>query len=179
MKGASIPRCTAKRRNLHPFRHNHSSQKGNDGGARYRRKGRSPCICICIRICHRRSSPALPTSGRGVRHGLWHARFVLSFVLVLAVLGTALVCVVSGGIADVTAPYILSPDGLGTLPDGERFDCVLILGAGLRPDGSPSDMLADRVRIGCAVYLSDPARFGMPPSKRRPHRRLQRGRRHA
>lgn len=98
--------------------------------------------------------------GQGVRHGLWHARFVLSFVLVLAVLGTALVCVVSGGIADVTAPYILSPDGLGTLPDGERFDCVLILGAGLRPDGSPSDMLADRVRIGCAVYLSDPARFG-------------------
>ena len=98
--------------------------------------------------------------GQGVRHGLWHARFVLSFVLVLAVLGTALVCVVSGGIADVTAPYILSPDGLGTLPDGERFDCVLILGAGLRPDGSPSDMLADRVRIGCAVYLSAPARFG-------------------
>lgn len=83
--------------------------------------------------------------GQGVRHGLWHARFVLSFVLVLAVLGTALVCVVSGGIADVTAPYILSPDGLGTLPDGERFDCVLILGAGLRPDGSPG---ASRVSFG-------------------------------
>ena len=34
--------------------------------------------------------------GQGVRHGLWYARFVLSFVLVLAVLGTALVCVVTG-----------------------------------------------------------------------------------
>ena len=85
--------------------------------------------------------------GQGVRHGLWHARFVLSFVLVLAVLDTALVCVVSGGIADVTAPYILSPDGLGTLPDGERFDCVLILGAGLRPDGGPRRAIRLRNRF--------------------------------
>lgn len=98
--------------------------------------------------------------GRGARRGLWRARFVLSFLLVLAVLGTALVCAVSGGVTDVTAPYILPPDRLDTLPADARFDCVLILGAGLRPDGSPSDMLADRVRIGCMVYLSDPERFG-------------------
>jgi vancomycin permeability regulator SanA len=32
------------------------------------------------------------------------------------------------------------------------FDCVLILGAGVNPDKSPSDMLADRLRVGYAVY---------------------------
>ncbi|MBE6616007.1 MAG: SanA protein [Ruminococcaceae bacterium] len=35
--------------------------------------------------------------------------------------------------------------------EGE-WDCVLVLGAGVRPDGSPSDMLYDRVQTGLAVY---------------------------
>lgn len=105
-------------------------------------------------------SACLARCGCGVRHGMWHARFVLSFLLVVAVLCGTLVCVVSGGIADVTSPYMLTPDHMGELPSDVSFDCVLILGAGLRPDGSPSEMLADRVRTGCAVFLSDPERFG-------------------
>ena len=96
----------------------------------------------------------------GIRHGIWRARFVLSFLLIVAVLCGALVCVVSGGIADVTSPYMLAPDRMAELPFDISFDCVLILGAGLRPDGTPSEMLADRVRTGCAVFLSDPERFG-------------------
>lgn len=34
----------------------------------------------------------------------------------------------------------------------EDWDCVLVLGAGVRPDGSPSDMLYDRVRTGLDLY---------------------------
>lgn len=31
-------------------------------------------------------------------------------------------------------------------------DCILVLGAGLRPDGSPSDMLADRLKTAVSLY---------------------------
>lgn len=96
----------------------------------------------------------------GIRHGIWRARFFLSFLLIVAILCGTLICVVSGGVADVTSPYMLTPDHMEDLPPDIPFDCVLILGAGLRPDGTPSEILADRVRTGCAVFLSDPERFG-------------------
>lgn len=35
---------------------------------------------------------------------------------------------------------------------GESYDCILVLGAGLRPDGSPSDMLADRLDVAIDLY---------------------------
>ncbi len=31
-------------------------------------------------------------------------------------------------------------------------DCILVLGAGVRDDGTPSDMLADRLKTGIALY---------------------------
>ncbi len=31
-------------------------------------------------------------------------------------------------------------------------DCILVLGAGVRPDGSPSDMLEDRLKTAVALY---------------------------
>ncbi len=36
--------------------------------------------------------------------------------------------------------------------NGERYDCILVLGAGLRADGSPSDMLADRLNVAIDLY---------------------------
>lgn len=33
-----------------------------------------------------------------------------------------------------------------------EWDCVLVLGAGVRADGSPSDMLRDRVQVGLELY---------------------------
>ncbi len=45
--------------------------------------------------------------------------------------------------------------GYDTLSDlGGEYDCVLVLGAGVRPDGSPSPMLADRVETGLEVYAA-------------------------
>ena len=32
------------------------------------------------------------------------------------------------------------------------YDCILVLGAGLRPDGTPSDMLADRLDVAIDLY---------------------------
>ena len=35
-----------------------------------------------------------------------------------------------------------------------KYDCILVLGAGLRPDGTPSDMLADRLKTAISLYES-------------------------
>lgn len=36
--------------------------------------------------------------------------------------------------------------------EGKRYDCILVLGAGLRSDGSPSDILADRLDVAVGLY---------------------------
>ena len=33
-----------------------------------------------------------------------------------------------------------------------KYDCILVLGAGLRPDRTPSDMLADRLDVAIGLY---------------------------
>lgn len=35
---------------------------------------------------------------------------------------------------------------------GSQADCILVLGAGLKPDGSPSDMLRDRLAFACDLW---------------------------
>lgn len=39
-----------------------------------------------------------------------------------------------------------------TVPFDSPYDCILVLGAGLRDDGSPSDMLADRLKTATELY---------------------------
>ncbi len=46
-------------------------------------------------------------------------------------------------------PRIVSVDEAAALGD---VDCVPVLGCGVHPDGRPSDMLADRVACGVALY---------------------------
>lgn len=38
------------------------------------------------------------------------------------------------------------------LGDGFQADCVLVLGCGVKPDGTPSHMLVERVKAGSSVY---------------------------
>ncbi len=38
------------------------------------------------------------------------------------------------------------------MTEASEYDCILILGAGLRQDGSPSDMLEDRLKTGISLY---------------------------
>ncbi len=35
---------------------------------------------------------------------------------------------------------------------GSKANCILVLGAGLKPDGSPSDMLRDRLSFACDLW---------------------------
>ncbi len=36
--------------------------------------------------------------------------------------------------------------------ESDSYDCILVLGAGLRPDGTPSDMLSDRLSIAISLF---------------------------
>ncbi len=74
----------------------------------------------------------------------------VGFTLLLSVLSLCmLMLTVSAGMADVTKDRILSADAV---PLAHEYDCILVLGAGVRDDGTPSDMLYDRVITACAVY---------------------------
>ncbi len=78
-------------------------------------------------------------------------RAVLVAVIAAAVLGAA------------AAVYALIINGVvvgaaeGKLVGGDEAvsfdaDCILVLGAGLKPDGTPSDMLADRLKTAAQLY---------------------------
>ena len=49
---------------------------------------------------------------------------------------------------------ILSPESASQL---ENVDCILVLGCGVRPDGTPSDMLTDRLKQAISLYRSGAA----------------------
>ncbi len=72
---------------------------------------------------------------------------LLTVCLFCVLVGTVSVSMVSIGqkkivtVSDATVANLERP-----------FDCILVLGAGLRPDGSPSDMLHDRVAVGVELY---------------------------
>ncbi len=79
--------------------------------------------------------------------------FIVSAIIILAVLLLALsfVCITNAVIISSTKDNILSADEAAALSD---IDCILVLGCGLRPDGSPSDMLTDRLIVGTSLYKS-------------------------
>ena len=70
---------------------------------------------------------------------------VLLPILILALLlglGPNLLMLLRAGNA------ILTPETAGR----DRGDCILVLGAGLKPDGSPNLMLAERIAMGVRLY---------------------------
>lgn len=75
-------------------------------------------------------------------------RRFLKPVLLLALLGLLTVLIVNGVMLAAAAPSIIDADDAA----GFDADCILVLGAGVRNDGSPSDMLRDRIDTGIALY---------------------------
>lgn len=69
----------------------------------------------------------------------------LEFAVIIAIS----VPTVAIAISHAEGERIISAD---TACDMGGFDCILVLGAGVRSDGSPSDMLSDRLDVGIALY---------------------------
>ena len=81
-------------------------------------------------------------------------KFFLQLSAVAVLCGILLaVCIfsLSAAIVSKTEERIISADEAALLAD---IDCIIVLGCGVRADGTPSDMLADRVAVGISLYKS-------------------------
>ena len=72
----------------------------------------------------------------------------------LILLGAALVFGINGWVVYEGGKYILTPEDAADLSD---IDCILVLGCGVRDDGTPSHMLEDRLRRGVELYKAGAA----------------------
>lgn len=79
-------------------------------------------------------------------------RLFLIAILAGLVLGTA-VLIVNAVMINTTRDAIVGAEKAGEL----GADCILVLGAGVRKDGNPSDMLRDRIDTGMSLYLAGAA----------------------
>ncbi len=81
------------------------------------------------------------------------AKRVLLFLICVGVLGCMTVIGLSNYVKSETAARILSAEEAAK----QDADCILVLGCGVRPDGTPSLMLTDRLETGIALYRAGAA----------------------
>jgi SanA protein len=67
-------------------------------------------------------------------------------LVVLALLGAAIIWSINFRVKQVGSRYIVSPE------NAPKADAILVLGALVKPDGSPSDMLDDRLQVALNLY---------------------------
>ncbi|WP_165061845.1 vancomycin high temperature exclusion protein [Adlercreutzia sp. ZJ154] len=73
------------------------------------------------------------------------------------------ICVVVFAIFFVISQYVVNStrDNVHTIAQieesGEHVDAILVLGASVYVDGTPSDILADRLEVACDLYFADVA----------------------
>lgn len=86
----------------------------------------------------------------------WLCRFckggwkIVGFLLAVGLLFLCTVLCISAAVCDKTEDRILTPHELSRM-EGE-FDCILVLGCRVYSDGTPSDMLYDRITTGVSLY---------------------------
>ena len=81
---------------------------------------------------------------------LWKPlRHCLCVLLCLGIAGLLAVAVINGIVLGVAGGRILAPEKAAQLED---VDCILVLGCQVKRDGTPSDMLHDRLRRGVELY---------------------------
>ena len=78
----------------------------------------------------------------------------MTYVVLLLLLFGFLLVTVSVCMVQVTRDRILTDGDAAERLEERTFDCILVLGAGLRSDGSPSSMLEDRVQVACELYAA-------------------------
>ena len=109
------------------------------------------------RVVSRLSGFLLPSpSDGGAVHGrrsfsrpLFQAGLLLALCALL-VMGATLT--VNLSMIHTTRGRITSVTASGAASQAADYDCILVLGAGVKDDGSPSDMLRDRVTVACDLY---------------------------
>ena len=78
------------------------------------------------------------------------------FIVVLAVLAGSCLFVMGSTrgkiVAGVTSDTISFTEAQQQALAAEKADCILVLGAAVKPDGMPSAMLEDRLAVGVALY---------------------------
>ena len=74
---------------------------------------------------------------------------VLALCLCLCILGITALTVINTAVKLRTGKQIIRAEEAAEL---EGVDCILVLGCGVRADGTPSDMLHDRLLRGVALY---------------------------
>ena len=99
----------------------------------------------------------LPKKKQGILHGIKRAGCLLAIIgLGLCSLGLAIMTIINILVKRTTEHQIITveqweEDGFDELADWEG-DCILVLGAGVRENGSPSLMLSDRLNTAIALY---------------------------
>lgn len=76
-------------------------------------------------------------------------RRILSVFLCLCILGVGALTVINTVVKLSAEKQILTAEDAAKL---EGIDCILVLGCGVREDGTPSDMLYDRLTRGVELY---------------------------
>ena len=76
------------------------------------------------------------------------------FLILIVILGLCLLFGIDFYVRSSTKDRIISPENASSVSDA---DCLLVLGAGIRADGSPSPMLQDRLNIGIELYQNNAA----------------------
>ena len=73
---------------------------------------------------------------------LWISIAVLAFILTLILTVNFIVVIGAGKITVGNKEYLID----------KKYDAIVVLGAGLRPDGTPSNMLEDRLKGAIELY---------------------------
>lgn len=81
-------------------------------------------------------------------------RIVIIILLAIFIAVSAVLAATNIYMVNRTRDLIISHDEALTLED---VDCIIVLGCLVRPDGSPSNMLYDRLDYGCELYLDGAA----------------------
>ena len=83
---------------------------------------------------------------------LW--KKILLILVAVEIFFAAITFGISGYVVLSTESKILTPEEAATI---EGADCILVLGCGVLPDGTPSAMLSDRLKQSITLYASGAA----------------------
>ena len=76
-------------------------------------------------------------------------KIILIILFCLILIGIVSLFCLNAYVKSIGGKYIISQEAAGKLED---VDCILVLGCQVRNNGTPSDMLADRLKRGIELY---------------------------